>query len=458
MAMCSSAGAAGDDALHDPQQAGGNDSKADRESVRPPPARQIAWPLVVAAYAVTLCVIVTLRAESTTDFRDFWENAEHFQRTGRISAELGVHNYLPTFTILVAPLGLLPLKVAIVLFTLLSLAAFALAVREVQPLLCGRRTWLPAGATFAAIALIFVYLTNSLFLGTVNVLLLALIVASRVAVLRGQSILGGVWLGLAIVLKLLPGALLILYLLERRWKASAATVAVLVALAFGPPLMLLGPQETIRQHADFYERAIRGHSAMRSLLDEKPPKANFSNNALPIVVRRLFSPLTAHKEETGRELLVNIAALPPPVIVAIYFALLAAILIGSVAAALRRGGDAHTRFGIWCCVMLLASPLVWTHYLVLAYWPVAVLVQHIAAARRAERAAPAALAALTVWSLGVVCLLWPEARAAGAQIGSVLALWAGLIARRTPADETARDDAPHDAITEPRAATAAAPR
>ena len=102
---------------------------ASTETRRPSPWR--GWlPLIIAGivYTAILSVVVALRAETSTDFRDFWRTAEHFRQTRQISSELGVHNYLPFFVIFMAPWTYLPLKLAIVLFTVLSMGLLALAV------------------------------------------------------------------------------------------------------------------------------------------------------------------------------------------------------------------------------------------------------------------------------------------------------------------------------------------
>ena len=91
------------------------------------------WHVLLAAwgvYTAVILVVVANRAESSSDFRDFWENAVHFRQTGQIAADLGVHNYLPFFTIFMLPWSLLPLRAAIVLFTLLSLGLFAITGRH----------------------------------------------------------------------------------------------------------------------------------------------------------------------------------------------------------------------------------------------------------------------------------------------------------------------------------------
>jgi len=90
--------------------------------------------------------------------------------------------------------------------------------------------------------------------------------------------------------------------------------------------------------------------------------------------------------------------------------------------------------------MLLASPLVWTHYLPLLYWPLALLADRLVRSRRADRRARRiCVVALALWLISATLLVWPAARAAGAQIGSVAVLWLALVVfsiRKAPPSAT----------------------
>jgi alpha-1,2-mannosyltransferase len=389
-----------------------------------------------AAYAVVMCAVVVLRAWSTTDFRDFWQTAEHFRRTGQISFELGVHNYLPAFTILMTPWSLLPLEVALVVFTLLSLGLLAATVWMLERELVGGTAMRPSPATLAALGLLLPYVTSCSVLGALGLVLLFLIAATWHLAQRGRVGLAGVALGLAAVIKLLPAVLIAYFLLARRWRVAVAAAATAGLLGLAVPLLVLGAQPTLELHGQFFKEAVLAHSAWTTIHAERPRKAAFSNNSLPIVLRRLLSPVNGGKSETG-ELFVNLAHLPSSGIAAVYLALAALFLIGSAAPlsgkvrAIRPPPAAadhqRTVFAQWCCLMLLLSPLMWTHYLVLAYFPLLVLADRVVPARRRPgRPCGVSLAALGFWLFGALLLAWPAARAAGAQLGSVAALWSAL--------------------------------
>src|ERR1051326_1041517 len=145
------------------------------------PGRRWGWlPLFLFGliYTIVIAVIVAIRAESSSDFRDYWRTAEWFRTTGEITSSAGVHNYLPFFPIFMAPWSLLDLHVAIVLFTLLSIVLIVLTILMTQRLLGGEIGAAPLPATLLLLALLVPYLTDSLVVGTVMPLVMFLLVAS----------------------------------------------------------------------------------------------------------------------------------------------------------------------------------------------------------------------------------------------------------------------------------------
>lgn len=392
-----------------------------------------------AVYGVALAGVAAWRADSTSDFRDFWENAVHFRQTGEIAADLGVHNYLPFFTIFMLPWGLLPLPVGAALFAALSLALFAVTVVLVEDLLADVPSRRPRAALWIAAALMLPYVHSCAVLGNVGLLVLFLVVAAWFLAERGREWPAGAALGLATLIKLLPGVLIIFFLLKGRWRVAAAAGLVVVVLGIGAPVAALGPTQTWAQHEGFYRRALVDHSIGQTLTADKPRKTLYNNNALPMVLRRLLSPVDAAPERFAEPLLVNVADLPPRTRLIVYAALVAGLVGVTVALTVRRprrwppdGPPEESllrdQYGMWCCLMLLAAPLMWTHYLPLAYWPLAWLADRTERSRRAGRTDRLAAAALVLWLVAAVLLAWPAARAAGAQLAAVIVLWLALVA------------------------------
>ncbi len=401
-------------------------------------AARWAW-VVVAAYGLAMCVYVVWRAERSTDFRDFWENARALLETGRIRSDLGVHNYLPVFTILMAPWGLLPLEAAMVAFTVLSLACLVAAGLLLRGCLRGAGQPLVDRALLVALWLIAPYVHSTLTLGAVNCILLLLIVAAWAACQRRREWLAGGLLGLAIVIKLLPALLLGYLLLARRARAAAAAALVAGLLGVGLPLLVLGWDGNVEAHRAFQVSAAR-HSFRDTLLSDKPIKANYSNVALPITLRRLTSPVNAAKGDA--EWHVNAVDLPRRVILSIYLAIVAFLGLATLVMTVKAPGGLFgsaavsgvsssasavadlALLGAWCALMLLASPLVWTHYLMLCAPALAALLLSGGACGPASRSrCVARRAVLPIWLLAALLLAWPQARAAGAPLLAVGMVW-----------------------------------
>jgi hypothetical protein len=430
-----------------------------------PGGRGTGWRSLIvvgAVYFAGMAGYTAWRADRSTDFRDFWENAAHFRQTGEISMTLGVHNYLPFFTMFMMPWSFLPLPLAIAIFTVLSGGFLAITVVVIEWLWRGFIPARPSAALILALVLALPYIHSGVTLGTVGLLLLFLIVATWFLVQRGHEWIAGLTLGLATLIKLLPLVLMLFFLIRGRWRVTLSAAATALALGVGSSLATLGVEQSVAQHREFFERAIVGHSAWTTIMSDKPIKAKYNNNALPIVLRRLLSKVNSSPDDRGSQLFVNIANLPGGAIFGSYVAIIAPVAATSVlvlwprirkgrrasGADSRVGVDdphrAHVLFAVWCCLMLLVSPLLWTHYLALAFFPLYVLVWEPGSApARGLRLPRVPLLALSGWLGGALLLIWPAARAVGAQWLAVAGLWAALVWLATR--RGLRDTIPHRA-------------
>lgn len=394
-------------------------------------------PLLFFAIACTvaICVVSARRAESSSDFRDFWRTAGHLRETGQISNELGVHNYLPFFPIFMLPWSFLPLPVAIVLFNLLSCASFAGTVLIVEVLLNERLGRRPRAATYAAIGLMLPYAWSCGVLGQLALLLTFLVVMAWLLALRGNEYPAGVALGLAALIKLFPGLLIIFFAVRGRWRVCIAALAVILILGVCAPWSVLGWKGAVESHKKFRDTALNDHSARNTIFAEKPPKTKYNNNALPMVLRRLLSPTDYDPHEEKQPSYANIVRLPAAAIWALYLIIAAAAVTVALAAGVlgRRSWppldlpsfeSSSAQFGVWCALALLITPLLWTHYLPFVYWPLALLCDQFDRKRRATQRLPVVITlALATWTLALIALASPLARAAGAQLVAVFALF-----------------------------------
>ena len=359
---------------------------------------------------------------------------------------MGVRDYLPFFTIFMVPWSFLPLRVAVVGFTLMSLGLLALTVVMAESLLSGGQSQRPRWATYITLALMLPYIYSAAVLGAVGLLLMFLIVAAWFLFERGREWEAGAAIGLAALIKLIPGLLIVFFLLKRRWRVAGAATATCVVLGLGLPWLSLGHKHALAAHQEFNDRAVRGHTAWATITADQPPKIYANNNALPTVLRRLLTNINAAPGSYDGELHVNVADLPRRTVFGVYAAIMTVLIIASVIAALRpplRRVDSaaqvqalRAQFGVWCCLSLLAAPLLWIHYLPMVYWPLAVIADRAEQTRHATgRLSPWPTAAMLIWLAGAILLASPVARAVGAQLLALATLWlAVLIARTTPSE------------------------
>jgi hypothetical protein len=140
--------------------------------------------------------------------------------------------YPPFAAALFTPLAALPAVVVRLVWELASVAAFAWCCR-VTLKLAGYRPSLTALLAMVAAGLVLEPVYHTLYLGQVNVFLLALVLGDVWLVARGRQ--GGIGVGLATAIKLVPGIFILLFLLTRRTRdavTAAVTFAVCTLIGF----------------------------------------------------------------------------------------------------------------------------------------------------------------------------------------------------------------------------------
>jgi alpha-1,2-mannosyltransferase len=132
--------------------------------------------------------------------------------------------YPPFAAVLFAPLALLPLDVLKALWTAAGIALLAYVVHR-----CAPRAGLPAAVLLAVVATALDPVRTTLYLGQINIVLLALVVGDLLG--RSDSRWRGIGVGVAAAVKLTP-LLFVAYLLAtRRWRAAGTALATFVAAA-----------------------------------------------------------------------------------------------------------------------------------------------------------------------------------------------------------------------------------
>ncbi|HEY1318830.1 MAG TPA: glycosyltransferase 87 family protein, partial [Streptosporangiaceae bacterium] len=201
------------------------------------PQRRWLAPVVYGVLGLELAAVIVFAATyNALDFRIYMWGGHAVLDDSRLYLALADGHwftYSPFAAIVFVPVSALPLTVARVLWDLVSVAALAYSCTRILQIAGYRPTRIMvAGFVAAAMALDPVWQT--LFLGQINLILLALVLTDTWLVSRGSSRLAaGVGVGIAAAIKLTPAIFIVFFLLARRTRAAfvAAGTFVLCGLA-----------------------------------------------------------------------------------------------------------------------------------------------------------------------------------------------------------------------------------
>lgn len=126
-------------------------------------------------------------------------------------------------------------------------------------------------------------------LNQINALTLFLLVLSYVVWEQGRDGLAGFWLGLAILLKVTPGLMLIWFLLKRQYRvAAAALLTVALAGPVSDALFVFGPPQTVNYYKGWFDNALLNGSPRGLILNQV--EMDWRNQALGAVLSRWLHP------------------------------------------------------------------------------------------------------------------------------------------------------------------------
>src|SRR6185436_10591234 len=205
---------------------------------------------------------------------------------------------------------------------------------------------------------------QELWFGNLSMILLGLLVLAWLALRSGHDALGGVWLGLAIAVKLTGWPVILYLLLKRRWLAVAVVGVVVIGLHLAA-VGALGVERVIDYYARVGPEIARGY------------RQHDSNYSLWTVSGRLFA--------ANFDSVVNLfVAEPPWPSPSLDQALKAALPIAGLLAGLALAFvclDFDSSFGILLCVSLAVNPVAWDHSLLIAAIPIAIVLRRLACAQ-----------------------------------------------------------------------------
>lgn len=318
----------------------------------------------------TLLVTNFLHAnERIYDFAQEWTSIQNFYRGRPIYLELSatypellgaaapdniLYNAHPPAAVLLAlPFCNTGYHHAYIAWSVFSLALMVGSVVAVarQPNV-EYRTWL----LFPIFAIILSSnaLIHQTIQGQLNLILLALIVASWAWERGGRSSLAGVCIGIAAAIKIFPAFLMLYFVVRRRWRAVAAAAAAFAAVNFTAALVF-GPEA----FTDYVTKVMPELSKFRD---------TWPNASLLGFWSKLFD---ASGPFSYMDPLISAPWLVEPLYLISAAIVVALTALGVRAASSRQERD--TAFALCVVAMLIVSPLTWDHYFVLLFLPLLVL-------------------------------------------------------------------------------------
>jgi len=380
------------------------------------------WILMLAALLAVFpwAMYRAIYSGGGTDFPEFYAAGRHVLEHGQVEPTRFLEYYWPSVDVAFAALAWLPLPVAAaVWYAIVSLAWMGLLATIARYLVVGVPQPVPRQAALAAGLLVLPLALDHLCLGAFHVLMVWLMVAGLARVSRGRDWSGGILLGLAIWIKLLPIMGAAYLVLKRRWRPALVAVvcAVLVDLALTVPVF--GPHSTWQLHRTWWENQATGASYRIFHLDESIKEDRLTNQSPAILLRRLLTQKgiypgcpwarVAFGNLTGEQLRL------------VYLGVLGALGAAILAVCRRPGRSTSeaqwaTEIALVVLATLWFSPAVWSYHLTAATPALAVVL-----GRRYQRPGPA-------WTMAA---LWLVALAlTGSDLARALGnlFWAGFLA------------------------------
>ena len=405
---------------------------------------RLAWRLLLSLgvlYAAGMIAVAAYRARTphvkgrgTSDYVTFYLTARHFLQTGQITSDAGVKNYLPFFPILMVPVAMLPCWLGAVLMAALSVGALVLSVAMMLRGLIPWHDSPPFLKVAVPILMTLPFLHACLVLGQVSILVTMLCLLAWWSLATGRPWAAGFPLALAVLIKPFLLSLVLFLGLKRQGRAVSGTLVWGVLLGAGLTFAVMKPQAWLDAHRDYYQRVLKGNTPLALIAKDKPQFARFSNQSLAMVLRRLLTPIPAG--DSHKTFQVNLTRSTPRVVQVVY--LIAAAALAAVTLVIGRHPleriqpeRAHFEFALFLLWGLLASPIVWTHYLPMAMYPLVLLTVQLMRDGDAGRRNRIGLAAWAFWIAATVSLVTelaapPYLRAVGIHLWATVLLWGAM--------------------------------
>jgi hypothetical protein len=401
-----------------------------------------------------------LRRLTNNDGCDFWlfyDSSRYVLDYGLRAPKSKFLHYLPSVDVAFAGLVWLPLKWAAVAWWALMTSAWLFLLAAVRRyLLCDYDATQARRAVLCAALLVTPLFLDHLCVGAFHVLMVWFMVAGLGRISRNKPWSGGMVLGLAVWVKLLPLAAVGYLILKRKWLPAAVTLATALLVDLALSLAAFGPEVAWQLHTQWWESEALG-TRNQLLTDTKPlDDDRITNQSLLVVMRRTLTHMghgsaadyykaqhltPKQSKELGIKVKpswvgsvkyglprpnVSVADLSPEQLQVAYTAVML-LLAALVAIYCRRPGGVlvprqwSTEIALIVLATLWFSPLVWSYHGTATLPALALIFT------RAPRNSKLAIAVAVIWGISLVLMRSPEARSLGVTLWTNLSLGVFLV-------------------------------
>ena len=358
---------------------------------------------------------------------------------GRVERRGMLDWYWPCVPRLMALFALLPYEAAGFTWLGLNLVSMLATLWLVGRHLTGLppRDW-PVTQLVPFVLLLF-YWRWEFFLNQINNLTLLLMVGSFVCWQRRRHWVGGFWLGLAILLKVSPGLLVVWFVLKREYRTVAAALATVLLAGPVADLPALGLEQSAAAYRTWIDKAVTTGSHRGLILTQR--ETDWRNQGLGVVLRRWLHPTDYSTRFDNDPRLVqrdeprtmNVVDLPLARVARIADVVVVTSLLGLLWLArspARSLSVWQLRFewALFLLALLWLMPVLRRYHMIWALPAISLVCAGIHYRGWANRWTVGALIALACVALAQVGLIWRGVEARGVILASVLVLALPLVA------------------------------
>ncbi len=376
--------------------------------------------LVAMLGCLPICVYRAVNDTGGTDFPEFYEGGAFLLETGQRAEGSMASYYLPSVEVMWAALALMPLGVASAVWYTAGCVAWVACLLATDRYLLrdvferdGRpipRVLQVAGLSTAGLVTLPLLL-DSLCLGAFHVFMLWWMLEGLGRVSRGRDLSGGLFLGLAIWLKLLPLLGVGYLVLKRKWIAAIAAVACFVVIDAGLSIPAYGGvRNAWNEHVEWFEDdVLDGRAGALLKRDKGVDEQRVTNQSLPAVLRRILTKL-GYPSDSYRDY-AALGNLTARQLRMTYFGCVGLILVlGAWYCRLPGSRITESRWATELALLILAT--LWLSPIAPSYHPIVALpALAVVCTRYAFR--PLGWFVLTLWILAMMLHAVPFARAFG---------------------------------------------